>query len=404
MRSWKIPKESFLITILLASLVTLSPFAIDTYLAAMPMMAEVFGVHLSVIELTITLYFLGFAIGNFIGGPLSDSFGRKTVALLGIGLYGLSSLLISVSTSIEVILVLRVLQAFGGGFATVTSNVFISDWYEGKHVARLVTITSMMMMLAPLIAPVLGAVLISHFGWESVFYFLFGFSCVLFLVFSVFVSESRDQALITRRLTTRQLFDKYKSFFEDRQSIIFLFSISLSMSGMYVFITSASFIYLDFFAVDPDYFPYLFAANIILNVMLSFVNTQLLKYYRPRYILRAGMLLQLVAGVILFVSVRLDEPSFWGVFGGVVLFIGSLGLVFGNGTAVILNHNPKVSSSANAAIGISRFVLGFLVGSVIALFHADDLVPVGTAMFLCTLAGNVMYNIGMRYKGHRAVS
>ncbi|WP_075602661.1 multidrug effflux MFS transporter [Saccharicrinis aurantiacus] len=385
-----------LLTVMLAALATLSPLAIDTYLAAMPIMSDVFGVHISVVELTITLYFLGFALGNFFGGPLSDSFGRRRIALFGIALYGLSALGISFCKEIEYILVLRVFQAFGGGFATVTANVFIRDWYEGKQVAKMVTIVSLMMMLAPLFAPVIGSLLIDFKGWQAVFHFLFIFAVVLFSAFFIIVPESRSKELITKKVTRNQILDKYREFFSDRLSVILLFAISFSMSGLYIFLTSSSFIYIEYFGIDRSLFPYLFGANILLNILLSFLNTFLLKRYRPRYILRAGLLLELIAGIIILVSVSQAEPELWWVFSGIVLFIGSLGLVFGNGTAVILNINPKVSSSANATIGISRFLLSFIIGSVISLFKAENLIPIGSAMFACALIANILYAKALR--------
>ena len=121
-------------TMVMAAMVAMSPFAIDTYIAALPDIAEFFGVKLNVAELTITLYFLGFAVGNFFGGPLSDAFGRKTIALTGIALYGLASLLITTCTQIEYVLMLRVLQAFGGGFATVTGKDY---WFSFDIMADL---------------------------------------------------------------------------------------------------------------------------------------------------------------------------------------------------------------------------------------------------------------------------
>ncbi|MGQ1784699.1 multidrug effflux MFS transporter [Saccharicrinis sp. GN24d3] len=389
-------RNPLLLTVMLAALVTLSPFAIDSYLAAMPMMATYFGVRISVVELTITLYFLGFAVGNFFGGPLSDSFGRKPIAVSGIAIYGISALMIPFCDNIELIFILRVTQAFGGGFATVTSNVFIRDWYSGKEVAKFVTIISMMMMLAPLFAPVIGALLIEHQGWQGVFYFLFAFAVLLFVSFFILVPESRDQKLITRKITAAQVLQKYKIFFSDKESVIMLFAISFSMAGMYIFLTGASFIYIKFFGVEQSKFPLLFGANVVLNILLSFLNTILLKKHKPRFLLRIGLALQLIAGIALFVAVLQSEPSFWAVFASIVLFVGSLGLVFGNGTAAILNINPQVSGSANATIGITRFILSFLIGTVIALFHADNLVPLGTAMFCCTFTGNVLYTWAMR--------
>lgn len=380
-----------IITIMLAALVTLSPFAIDSYLAAMPLMATYFNVKFSLVELTITVYFLGFALGNFFGGPLSDSFGRKNITLIGVALYGISSLIITECVSIEQIIFFRVLQAFGGGFATVTSNVYIRDWFKGKQVAKLITVVSMMMMLAPLFAPVIGAVLIKLIGWKGVFYFMFGFALLLFIAFLILIPESRDKLLITKSIKTSQFLDKYKVFFSDKLSVTTLFAVSFSMSGMYIFLTGASFIYIEYFGIPQEKFPLLFGSNIILNIILSFLNTQLLKKYKPMQLLRVGLILQLLAGIVLFLAVREETPMFWAVFIGIVVFVGSLGLIFGNGTAVILNHNPKVAGSANAAIGIMRFVLSFIIGSIIALFHAKNLIPLGTAMFMCTLIGNILF-------------
>nr|WP_319273600.1 multidrug effflux MFS transporter [uncultured Draconibacterium sp.] len=386
------------LTMVMAAMVAMSPFAIDTYIAALPDIAGFFGVSLHVAELTITLYFLGFAFGNFFGGPLSDAFGRKTIALTGIALYGLAALLITTCTKIEYVLLLRVLQAFGGGFATVTGNVFIRDWYSGKQVARFVTIISMIIMLAPLFAPVLGAGLIHWYGWESIFWFLFAFAILLFLSMWLLIPESRAPELITRKITGRQLIEKYRIFFSNRQSTILLFAISLPMSGLYVFITAASFIYMEYFGVSQMRFPIFFSANVVLNIMLSFLNTILLKKHDPEKILRYGLLLQLISGVTLAVSVLMPDPKLWSVFASIVLYVGSLGLVFGNGTATILNHNPEVAGSANATIGIARFAISALIGSIMAMFHTGDLIPFGLVLFICTLTGNVLYNWALRIK------
>ncbi|HYQ56182.1 MAG TPA: multidrug effflux MFS transporter, partial [Draconibacterium sp.] len=379
------------LTVVMAAMVAMSPFAIDTYIAALPDIAEFYGIKLNIAELTITLYFLGFAFGNFIGGPISDTFGRKTVALSGIALYGIASLLITTTTKIEYMLLLRVIQAFGGGFATVTANVFVRDWYSGKQVARFVTIISMIIMLAPLFAPILGAGLIHWYGWKSIFIFLFSFSILLFLSLWLLIPESRDPEQITRKITGKQLIGKYKLFFSSKQSTILLIAISLPMSGLYIFITAASFIYIEYFGISQLQFPLFFGANVVLNIMLSFLNTILLRKYNPEQILRVGLLLQLFAALVLAISVCMPNPQLWSVFASIVLFVGSLGLVFGNGTATILNHNPEVAGSANATIGITRFAFSALIGSIMAMFHTGDLIPFGIVLFLCSLSGNILY-------------
>lgn len=382
--------------VVMAALSAMSPLAIDTYIAALPDIANTYSVGLNIAELTITLYFLGFALGNFIGGPLSDSFGRKTVALIGVALYGLSAFFIPLCNSIEYVLVLRVLMAFGGGFGTVTTNIFVRDWFDGKQVARFITTISMIMILAPLLAPVIGAGLIEWKGWQAVFIFLFIFAIILFFSLAFLIPESRKAEHITRKLTLPQLFSKYRDFFSNKQSVIMLFAISLPMSGMYIFITSASFIYIEYFDIPRIQFPIFFGANILLNIIFSLANNQLLKKYRPTQILRVGLLIQFFAALLLATVVLTTEPKIWIVFSGIVLYVGSLGLVFGNGTATILNYNPEVAGSANATIGIMRFLLSAVIGSLMVVFHTGDLIPFGIILLLLSLSGNTLLHIVLR--------
>ncbi len=405
MKSLKIDKNSYLtITVFMALLITLSPFAIDTYLAAMPDMAVYFGVSQSVIVLTVTLYFLGFAIGNFLGGPLSDSFGRKPIALFGVGLFGVCAILIPVIDNINVILILRLFQAIGGGFATVTANVFVHDWYTGNKVAKLITVTSMMTGIAPLIAPIIGKPLINSLGWHGVFYFLFVFAILLFMTFLVFIPESRNKDLITNNITIRQLLRNYKVFFSNKRAVTMLFAISFAMAGMFVFITNASFIYIDYFKIDSNKFPLLFGSSVGLSVVAAMLNNYLLKFYNPKVMLRSGLIIQLLAGLVLVFLVKGINPSFWSVFIAIVIFSGNLSLIIGNGTAVLLSENPEVSASANATIGIFSFLLSALVGSIAAAFNSNNLVPICLAMFLCSLTANVLSFIITFYERKRSLA
>jgi DHA1 family bicyclomycin/chloramphenicol resistance-like MFS transporter len=145
-------------------------------------------------------------------------------------------------------------------------------------------------------------------------------------------------------------------------------------------------------------FPVFFGANMILNILFSFLNTILLRKYKPEQILRVGLFIQLLSAVALVVSVCMSEPQLWAVFASIVLFVGSLGLVFGNGTATILNHNPEVAGSANATIGIARFLLSFIIGSILAFFHASDLIPFGIILLLCSLSGNLLFSVALKIK------
>ena len=383
---------------MLALLTTMAPFATDTYLSAMPDMAEYFGVGIPLVEITLTIYFFAFALGNFFGGPLSDSFGRKKIALTGLFLYSISAAGIAAAPRIEYVWVLRATQAFGGGFATVTSMVFVRDWFEGKQVARMATIIGMIMMLAPLFAPVIGTFLLHLDGWQAIFIFLAVFGMAVFTSFYFVMPESRDKSLITKKISAKQFYEKYRLFFKNSQAVLVLIAIAFSISGMFTFITGSSFMYIKYFGIEPALFPVLFGSNVVLNVILSLANTILLKRYEPEQLLRLGLFMQLIAGIVLLITVQFTTPSFWVVFGSVVLFIGSLGLVFGNGTAIILNILPEISGPANATIGVTRFILSSIAASVPVVFYTGTLAPIGTVMFLCTAIGNITFYVFLKNK------
>lgn len=382
-----------ILSISLALLTAMSPLAIDTYLPAMPTMAEHFGVGINLIQITLTLYFLGFALGNFIGGPLSDSFGRKKIAITGIVLYGIAAFSIAFTSSVYMVWALRLVQAFGGGFASVTAMVFVKDLFKGKQVARLATIIGMIMMLAPLFAPVIGGVLLQLGKWQNIFYFLALFSVLLFIIFVLVIPETRTKEQITHRVTRQQLLGNYILFFKHQPAVLLLFSVAFSVSGMFTFITSASYLYQEYFSFSAEVFPVLFGANVVLNIVLSLLNNKLLKKHDPEKMLSIGMRLQFLAGIMLFIAVLFPTPSFWAVFGAIVLYVGSLGMVMGNGTALILNLTPEISGSANATIGVTRFLISFIVGTVPALLPTGNLVPIGVVMFGCTLLGNVFFRV-----------
>ena len=380
------------ITLLLAMLTALSPFATDTYIPALPTMAAFFGQPISMVEVSLTVYFIGVAVGQFFGGPMSDSFGRKTVALGGVFLFASTSLLAVFVTDIHWLWVLRFFQAVGGGSASVVNMAFVRDWFEGKQVARISSLIGMIMMLAPLVAPVIGSFLLLSLGWKSIFVFMSVVAMLTFLLFVLFMPESRHPHAITRRLTFRQLSGSYLKIFSSPRAVFLVLANSFAVAGMFTFLTGSSFLYIEFFKVDVSLFPFYFGANVLLNVALTYLNFRLVKHIHPAKILHVGLLLQLTAGVLLWFAVRQSEPVLGFVFMLMVLYVGSLGLIFSNIVSLILNQFPEISGSANAVIGVIRFTFSGLVGSLLAVFHTGNIIPLGTVMACCTVLAYLFFS------------
>jgi DHA1 family bicyclomycin/chloramphenicol resistance-like MFS transporter len=384
------------VTLLLALLTSLSPFATDTYMPALPAMAKDFGQPINLFEITLTIYFIGVAVGQLFGGPLSEAFGRKKIALGGMLLFASSSLLAVFAPSVQFLWGLRLLQAIGGGAASVVNMAFVRDWFEGRDVARLSSLIGMIMMIAPLIAPVVGTLLLVNLGWESIFFFMFVVSSAAFVSFLLFMPESREASLISNRISFNQFFTSYKMVFSSWKIILMILSLSFAVAGMFTFLTGASFLYIDYFKVDVNHFPLFFSANVLLNVLLTLLNYRLVKHVEPIKILQAGLTLQLLAGVMLVVMATRSTPELWPVFVSIVLYVGSLGLIFANGTSIIINYFPNISGSANAVIGVVRFAFSGIIGSLVAIFHTGTIVPMAIVMLMCTVIASFFFLISKK--------
>ncbi len=154
----------------LAAVFAISPFAIDSYLPAMPSMASAMNVDISMLSVTVSLYVLGLAVGQLIGGPLSDKKGRRPVMAVGLGIFAVGSLLITTTIHIESLWLWRFVQAIGGGIAVVGVPATIRDNTTGKESAKLFSLIALIMMIAPSIAPTIGTLFLRMAGWQWIFH------------------------------------------------------------------------------------------------------------------------------------------------------------------------------------------------------------------------------------------
>ena len=220
---------------LLASLVALGPLAIDTYLPALLAMSGHFAVEIHAVEVSVSVYVLGVAAGQWLGGPLSDQFGRKPVAYVGLCLFILGCLSIPLSSSIDMLYVLRFLQALGGGATVVIAAASVRDHFTGKEAAKVMTTIGLVMLMAPLLAPALGALLLKLFGWQSIFYMLalYGlmlFGIVRFMLPSVAVKPSGEPL-------RQRMFLAYGRVLRNRPAMGFILANGLAFAALFTFIT-----------------------------------------------------------------------------------------------------------------------------------------------------------------------
>ncbi len=376
--SYKLPKGFVFI---LAMLTSISPLAIDTYLPSFLQISQTFSTSINNIELTLSIYLFGFAIGQLIGGPLSDKYGRKNFIFVGIGIYILFSLLISISSSIEQMLFFRFMQAIGGGFAVVNTNAIVRDIYHGKKGAKVFSIISMIMMMAPLLAPVIGAVIVSYYEWQVIFIVIALYAFLL----SFFILKLPETSPKNK---DKNLYENYIKIIKSKKPMLLIMSNAFAFSGLFVFLAKSSFIYMDNFKVSVEIFPILFGLNVLTLIAFSRFNIKLLETKSTFSILKTGIILQLLFSILLILSVQLNSLTLTVII--LMFYIGVLGIIFANAISLLLEDFKSISGTANALNGVAGFAVASIVGIIASLMHNGTLYPVFIMMFFTSLSSLVL--------------
>ncbi|WP_438971477.1 multidrug effflux MFS transporter [Methylophaga sp.] len=368
--------------LLLAALTAMAPLAIDAYLPAMLDMSAFFGVSIHDVELSLSLFLAGFALGQIVGGPFSDHFGRRAATGSGISLFCLGTLGIILSPTIEWLWAFRVIEAFGGGLAVVNSAAIIRDFSKGQESARHLSNMAVIMMLAPLLAPLIGMVLLHLSGWRLVFDFL--------LVYGLIIGSTLFFKLPETRLITDDrpgAFKRYGMVLSNRCAVGFLFSQCFALGGMFAFITGSPSVYMGYFGISETVYPFLFGTNVVAMIFFNRLNVRLLKRHRPQFILSIGQAGQILTASLLLAYISFNSnPSLYIVIPLIILFIGVMGLIVANATSSTVEYFPSNSATATALLGASGFATGAVTGAVVGILGDGTAWPMIVVMFGCAVA------------------
>jgi len=377
--------------VFVAAMVAIGPFAIDTYLPAMPTMAASLDVEIVSINVTLSAYLFGFAFGQLFGGPLSDQIGRRWIGLVGLVVFCISSLLIAAASSISAVIALRALQAVGGGFATVICMAMVRDAYEPLEAAKRFPVVMLVMLGAPLVAPAIGAGLLG-FGWPSIFVFLAIYGAI---VFFAFLPVPETATMASGKLQLGRILPQYIEVLTRRVDgrhipLRYICTQGFMMSGTFVFITNASFIYLQHFGVEAQHFVFFFGVNILVMMVFTLTTSRLIHRVAPYRLWRSGRLLQFSAIVLLAVCVSLFEVPLWAFTALLGLAIGAGGMINPSVTGLYLAHFDRLSGSAVSLMNVTVFLSGSVLGIVTSMFFDGTLKPIIYTMAAAVAVANLV--------------
>lgn len=374
---------SFVLIVILGAISALTPFAIDMYLPAMPAIAKEFSVSAGNIQITLTAYMAGFALGQLLHGPLADSFGRRPVLLVGTLCFILASMLSALAPSIELLTWTRVCQGFSGAAAAVVIQAIVRDMFEKEEFARTMSFIILVMTLAPLIAPLLGGYMTVWFGWRSIFWLIALIGLLVSIAIIVKIPETLPREK-RQPFRVRSILYNYRSIVTSANAMLLILTGALSFAGLFAFLTAGSFVYVDLHGVSVEHVGYLFGLNVISMMVMTVVNGRIVRLKGSQWMLSLGLSIQLVAGVLLLIG-QLFDFGLLGVVLPIMLYTSSISTVGSNSMAILLSDYPSIAGTASSLVGTLRFGLGGVAGAVIALLPATSSWPMVLVICSCSI-------------------
>ncbi|NMY72936.1 MULTISPECIES: multidrug effflux MFS transporter [Pseudomonas] len=372
---------NFRTILILGALSAFGPLAIDFYLPGFPAMAQAFATDEKHIQLTLAVYFLGLSIGQLVYGPIADRFGRRVPLLVGVGLFTAASFACAFAPSLDWLIGARFVQALGGCAGMVLSRAIVSDKCDAVGSAKVFSQLMLVMGLAPILAPMLGGLLVNVYGWQAIFIVLTGFSALAALAVALGLPESLP-ANVPRQPLSGAL-RQYGRLLKDREYLGHALTGGIAMAGMFAYIAGSPFVFIKLYGVPAEHYGWLFGSNAAGFILVAQINARLLAKRGPAFLLSRMVWVYLAAGLTLLGVSALHTAQLWPLLIPLFICIASLGCIIPNASACAMSGQGARAGSASALLGCLQFSVAAAAAWLVGVLHDGSAMPMAMVISLC---------------------
>ncbi|WP_293917724.1 MULTISPECIES: multidrug effflux MFS transporter [unclassified Sphingobacterium] len=378
------------IIFILGLLSAIGPFSIDMYLPAFKTIASDFDTSVDRVQLSLSSFFIGIAIGQLVYGPLLDKFGRKKPLIVGISLYVFASIMCIFSTNIEQLIIFRFIQALGSCSGMVASRAMVRDYFGPQESAKIFSMLMLIVGISPILAPSVGAFVMSHFEWHMIFTIL-TVMATLILISVIFLLPESFAGNKNLSLAPKQVTLNFWTVCKNPQFLSFCLVSALTASALYAYLAGSPFVMQELYGLTESEYGIVFAIIASALILATQINRIALNRWSSSDISKFASRLQVSISALFIVVTLGGWITLPTMVGFIFLILLAQGFIFPNTSALALAPFKELAGSASALLGCFQMGIGALASGAVSILHNNTALPMVIVMSACSFLGLIIY-------------
>jgi len=371
--------DRLMLTLLLGLLVSFAPMTIDLYLPALPVMTEDLMTDTEAMQLTLSVYMVGFALAQTFFGPISDRFGRKPTILIGTSVYLVASVACALATSVEQLIAFRLVQSIGAAAAPVVARAVVRDMFTREEAAKTYAVVTTVTAIAPVVAPVLGGVIVIWLGWRANFWVLTGFGSVAMLLVIFLLPETNRVPDPSATRFDRMLVN-FGTMLRNRAYLGYLLTVMGTFGGLFAYLIGSSFVLVGEFGMSEMEYGLSFGAASIGFMAGAFLGSRIVRRVGIERMCLMGTAFTALAGVLILGLIWGGVVTPASVIVPTVIYFFGMGISQPNIQAGAISPFPQMAGAAASLLGLAQYISAGLFSVIIGIFAFDPTLLLATVM------------------------
>ena len=387
--------NKFFLILILGLLTAIGPFSIDMYLPAFPDIAKNLHTSVARVMLSLSSFFIGISAGQLLYGPLLERFGRKKPIYAGLSIYLLASIGCAMATSVDSLIIFRLLQALGGCAGMVAARAIVRDLFEVKENAKIFSMLMLVVAVSPIIAPTLGGYVTSLFGWRYVFAILIVIDVGIIAGVYFLLPESKKPDL-DFSLKAGAIIKNFAGIIKHPQFYTYALTGAIAYAGLYAYISGSPYVFMEIFRVNERQYGWIFSVIAMGVIGSAQLNNIALRSYSSEQVIKIATFCQGIIGIMLAVMSYFGWVELYSTIFLIFLFLCGQGFIFPNASALCLAPFPHTAGSASALMGAIQMGIGAGISALVSVLQNGTAIPMTGVMACCSVTAFLVFFFGRK--------